>query len=197
MDEPLQNLDAPTAQRLCRYLTNLKGGRTVVVIMHSDELDRRSRRSSRYPKMVNCMCIDGGEKTIMNTRTKYKFQVPSSFVITKKNVFLIVGSVLSTALSVATSLALGSIVSAVSQGSWMTDKTIAFVGVLFLSLVSAVLVLTFKGWFPVRAAIIQRMSCTTQVIQRVIAMPARVYKNMKRLLHEPFKQLCDHVWICV
>ena len=116
----------------------------------------------------------------MNTQTKYKFKVPSSLVITKKNVFLIVGSVLSTALSVATSLALGSIVSAVSQGSWMTGKTIAFVGVLFLSLVSAVLVLTFKGWFPVRAAIIQRMSCTTQVIQRVIAMPARVYKKHEK-----------------
>ena len=116
----------------------------------------------------------------MNTRTKYKFQVPSSFVITKNNVFLIVGSVLSTALSVATSLALGSIVSAVSQGSWMTSKTITFMGVLFLSLVSAVLVLTFKGWFPVRAAIIQRMSCTTQVIQRVIAMPARVYKKHEK-----------------
>ena len=116
----------------------------------------------------------------MNTQTKYKFKVPSSLVITKKNVFLIVGSVLSTALSVATSLALGSIVSAVSQGSWMTGKTIAFVGLLFLSLVSAVLVLTFKGWFPVRAAIIQRMSCTTQVIQRVIAMPARVYKKHEK-----------------
>ena len=126
------------------------------------------------------MCVDVGEKTIMNTRTKYKFQVPSSFVITKNNVFLIVGSVLSTALSVATSLALGSIVSAVSQGSWMTSKTITFMGVLFLSLVSAVLVLTFKGWFPVRAAIIQRMSCTTQVIQRVIAMPARVYKKHEK-----------------
>ena len=130
--------------------------------------------------MANCLCVDGGEKTIMNTRTKYKFKVPSFFVITKKNVFLIVGSVLSTALSVATSLALGSIVSAVSQDSWMTGKTIAFVGVLFLSLVSAVLVLTFKGWFPVRAAIIQRMSCTTQVIQRVIAMPARVYKKHEK-----------------
>ena len=130
--------------------------------------------------MANCTCVDGGEKTIMNTRTKYKFQAPSSFVITKKNVFLIVGSVLSTALSVATSLALGSIVSAVSQGSWMTSKTITFVGVLFLSLVSAVLVLTFKGWFPVRAAIIQRMSCTTQVIQRVIAMPVRVYKKHEK-----------------
>ena len=121
-----------------------------------------------------------GEETIMNTQTKYKFKAPSSLVITKKNVFLIVGSVLSTALSVATSLALGSIVSAVSQDSWMTGKTIAFVGVLFLSLVSAVLVLTFKGWFPVRAAIIQRMSCTTQVIQRVIAMPARVYKKHEK-----------------
>ncbi len=116
----------------------------------------------------------------MNTRTKYKFKVPSSLAITKKNIFLIVGSVLSIALSVATSLALGSIVSAVSQDSWMTDKTIAFVGVLFLSLVSAVLVLTFKGWFPVHAAIIQRMSCTTQVIQRVIAMPARVYKKHEK-----------------
>ena len=126
------------------------------------------------------MCVDGGEKTIMNTQTKYKFEVPSSLVITKKNVFLIVGSVLSTALSVATSLALGSIVSAVSQDSWMTGKTIIFVGVLFLSLVSAVLVLTFKGWFPVRAAIIQRMSCTAQVIQRVIAMPARVYKTHEK-----------------
>ena len=126
------------------------------------------------------MCVDGGEKTTMNTQTKYKFEVPSSLVITKKNVFLIVGSVLSTALSVATSLALGSIVSAVSQDSWMTGKTIIFVGVLFLSLVSAVLVLTFKGWFPVRAAIIQRMSCTTQVIQRVIAMPARVYKTHEK-----------------
>ena len=121
-----------------------------------------------------------GEETIMNTQTKYKFKTPSSLVITKKNVFLIVGSVLSTALSVATSLALGSIVSAVSQDSWMTGKTIAFVGVLFLSLVSAVLVLTFKGWFPVRTAIIQRMSCTTQVIQRVIAMPARVYKKHEK-----------------
>ena len=126
------------------------------------------------------MCIDVGEKTTMNIQTKYKFQVPSSFVITKKNVFLIVGSVLSTALSVATSLALGSLVSAVSQDSWMTGKTIAFVGVLFLSLASAVLVLTFKGWFPVRAAIIQRMSCTTQVIQRVIEMPARVYKKHEK-----------------
>ena len=126
------------------------------------------------------MCVDVGEKTIMNTRTKYKFQVPSSLVITKNNIFLIVGLVLSTALSVATSLALGSIVSAVSQGSWMTGKTIAFVGVLFLSLASAVLVLTFKGWFPVRAAIIQRMSCTTQVIQRVIEMPARVYKKHEK-----------------
>ena len=126
------------------------------------------------------MCVDVGEKTTMNIQTKYKFQVPSSFVITKKNVFLIVGSVLSTALSVATSLALGSIVSAVSQGSWMTSKTITFVGVLFLSLVSAVLVLTFKGWFPVRTAIIQRMSCTTQVIHRVIAMPARVYKTHEK-----------------
>ena len=116
----------------------------------------------------------------MNTRTKYKFKVPSSLTVTKKNIFLILGSVLSTALSVATSLALGSIVSAVSQGSWMTDKTITFVGVLFLSLVSAILVLTFKGWFPVRAAIIQRMSCTTQVIQRVIAMPARVYKKHEK-----------------
>ena len=130
--------------------------------------------------MANCMCVDVGEKTTMNIQTKYKFQVPSSFVITKKNVFLIVGSVLSTALSVATSLALGSLVSAVSQDSWMTGKTIAFVGVLFLSLASAVLVLTFKGWFPVRAAIIQRMSCTTQVIQRVIEMPARVYKKHEK-----------------
>lgn len=83
----------------------------------------------------------------MNTQTKYKFKAPSSLVITKKNVFLIVGSVLSTALSVATSLALGSIVSAVSQDSWMTGKTIAFVGVLFLSLVSAVFALTFKDGF--------------------------------------------------
>ena len=116
----------------------------------------------------------------MNTRTKYKFKVPSSLAITKKNVFLIVGSVLSTALSVATSLALGSIMSAVSQDSWMTGKTIAFVGALFLSFVSAVLVLTFKGWFPVRAAIIQRMSCTTQVIQRVIEMPPRVYKKHEK-----------------
>ena len=116
----------------------------------------------------------------MNTQTKYKFKAPSSLVITKKNVFLIVGSVLSTALSVATSLTLGSIVSAVSQDSWMTGKTIAFAGVLFLSLVSAVLALTFKGWFPVRAAIIKRMSCTTQVIQRVIEMPPRVYKKHEK-----------------
>ncbi|KGF14654.1 hypothetical protein HMPREF1647_00045, partial [Lancefieldella parvula DNF00906] len=42
LDEPLQNLDAPTSQRLCRYLTNLKGGRTVVVIMHSDELNQEA-----------------------------------------------------------------------------------------------------------------------------------------------------------
>jgi len=42
LDEPLQNLDAPTSQRLCRYLTNLKGRRTVMVIMHSDELDQEA-----------------------------------------------------------------------------------------------------------------------------------------------------------
>ena len=42
LDEPLQNLDAPTSQRLCKYLTNLKGRRTVMVIMHSDELDQEA-----------------------------------------------------------------------------------------------------------------------------------------------------------
>ena len=42
LDEPLQNLDAATAQRLCDYLVSLKGKRTVIVIMHSDELDQKA-----------------------------------------------------------------------------------------------------------------------------------------------------------
>ena len=42
LDEPLQNLDAATAQKLCDYLVSLKGKRTVIVIMHSDELDQKA-----------------------------------------------------------------------------------------------------------------------------------------------------------
>ncbi len=39
LDEPLANLDAATSARLCSYLADLRGRRTVVAIMHSDDLD--------------------------------------------------------------------------------------------------------------------------------------------------------------
>lgn len=39
LDEPLTNLDAATSARLCDYLAGLRGRRTVVAIMHSDDLD--------------------------------------------------------------------------------------------------------------------------------------------------------------
>ena len=39
LDAPLANLDAATSARLCAYLAGLRGRRTVVAVMHSDDLD--------------------------------------------------------------------------------------------------------------------------------------------------------------
>ena len=46
----------------------------------------------------------------------YKFDKHSAFAITKENIFLISGSILSTAFSVAISLMLGLLISHISQG---------------------------------------------------------------------------------
>ncbi len=39
LDEPLSNLDAETQHHLIQYIKSLKGKKTILVIMHSDELD--------------------------------------------------------------------------------------------------------------------------------------------------------------
>ena len=39
LDEPLSNLDAETQSHLIQYIKSLKGKKTLLVIMHSDELD--------------------------------------------------------------------------------------------------------------------------------------------------------------
>ena len=39
LDEPLSNLDTETQQHLIQYIKSLKGKKTILVIMHSDELD--------------------------------------------------------------------------------------------------------------------------------------------------------------
>ena len=44
LDEPLANLDAASSARLCAYLAGLRGHRTVVAIMHSDDLDAAADR---------------------------------------------------------------------------------------------------------------------------------------------------------
>ena len=44
LDEPLTNLDAATSARLCDYLAGLKGCKTVVAIMHSNDLDAAADR---------------------------------------------------------------------------------------------------------------------------------------------------------
>ena len=44
LDEPPANLDAATSERLCAYLTGLRGRRTVVAIMHSGDLDASADR---------------------------------------------------------------------------------------------------------------------------------------------------------
>lgn len=44
LDEPLANLDAATAARLCDYLARLRGQRTVVAVMHSGDLDAAADR---------------------------------------------------------------------------------------------------------------------------------------------------------
>ena len=44
LDEPLANLDAASSARLCAYLAGLRGCRTVVAIMHSDDLDAAADR---------------------------------------------------------------------------------------------------------------------------------------------------------
>lgn len=44
LDEPLANLDAATAARLCAYLAGLRGQRTVVAVMHSGDLDAAADR---------------------------------------------------------------------------------------------------------------------------------------------------------
>ncbi|WP_346695909.1 ATP-binding cassette domain-containing protein [Thermophilibacter mediterraneus] len=44
LDEPLTNLDAATSARLCDYLAGLRGRRTVVAIMHSNNLDAAADR---------------------------------------------------------------------------------------------------------------------------------------------------------
>ena len=44
LDEPLANLDAATSARLCDYLAGRRGQRTVVAIMHSDDLDAAADR---------------------------------------------------------------------------------------------------------------------------------------------------------
>lgn len=44
LDEPLANLDVATSARLCAYLIGLRGRRTVVAIMHSDDLDAAADR---------------------------------------------------------------------------------------------------------------------------------------------------------
>ena len=44
LDEPLANLDAATSGRLCDYLAGLRGRKTVVAIMHSDDLDAAADR---------------------------------------------------------------------------------------------------------------------------------------------------------
>ncbi|WP_158094851.1 ATP-binding cassette domain-containing protein [Olsenella sp. An285] len=44
LDEPLANLDVATSARICAYLVGLRGRRTVVAIMHSDDLDAAADR---------------------------------------------------------------------------------------------------------------------------------------------------------
>lgn len=39
LDEPLSNLDVETQQEVVRYIAGLKGKKSVLVVMHSDELD--------------------------------------------------------------------------------------------------------------------------------------------------------------
>ena len=44
LDEPLANLDEGARSRLCSYLAGLRGSRTMVAIMHSDDLDAAADR---------------------------------------------------------------------------------------------------------------------------------------------------------
>ena len=44
LDEPLANLDVATGSRVCTYLAGLRGSKTVVAIMHSDDLDAAADR---------------------------------------------------------------------------------------------------------------------------------------------------------
>ena len=110
----------------------------------------------------------------------YKFDKHSAFAITKENVFLISGSILSTAFSVAISLMLGLLISHISQGMDASNQITILVLILFLSLVSTILVLTFKGWFPLRSEIKQRMDSAKRVIYEIVAMPLRSYKKHEK-----------------
>lgn len=39
LDEPLSNLDVETQEQVIAYITELKGRKSLLVIMHSNELD--------------------------------------------------------------------------------------------------------------------------------------------------------------
>ena len=39
LDEPLSNLDKKTQENVVAYIRKLKGEKTILVVMHSDELD--------------------------------------------------------------------------------------------------------------------------------------------------------------
>lgn len=39
LDEPLSNLDVETQKNLVEYVSSLKGKKTIIIIMHSDEFD--------------------------------------------------------------------------------------------------------------------------------------------------------------
>lgn len=42
LDEPLSNLDVETQEAVVRYIVQLKGKKSILVVMHGDELDREA-----------------------------------------------------------------------------------------------------------------------------------------------------------
>ena len=50
LDEPLSNLDVETQKNLVDYVSGLKGKKTIVIIMHSDEFDDKADGIIRIEK---------------------------------------------------------------------------------------------------------------------------------------------------
>ncbi len=54
LDEPFSNLDKETTIKLTEYIISLKGKKTVLVIVHSDEFDRYANMILRIENQKMC-----------------------------------------------------------------------------------------------------------------------------------------------